>query len=193
MGKSASGAVWLTADRTSPYAFHQYWINIPDQDIGSFLRLFSTLGRDEIAGALEAQRHAPQERSAQRLLAGHMTERLHGTSERHRVEAASEALFGRGSLRDLDAATIEEIAKELPHSEHPRDRLGEGMGLVEFLPETTLATSRREARELLAAGAIVVNGDRIGAGHRLSTADLLPGAWVMIRRGKRQWHATRWT
>lgn len=193
MGKSASGAVWLTADRTSPYAFHQYWINAPDADVGRFLRLFTLLSRDEVESVEAAHQAAPHERSAQRLLAQHLTDRLHGESERRRVESASEALFGRGDVRSLDAASLREIAAEIPTSDHDSARLeGEGVALAELLAETTLAASRREARELVGAGAIAVNGERVGADRRLQTKDLIGERLVFLRRGKRQWHVSRW-
>lgn len=193
MGKSAQGAVWLTADRTSPYAFHQYWINVPDADVGRFLRLFTSCSREEVEAIEAAHRSAPHERSAQKLLARSMTDRLHGESERQRVEHAAEALFGRGDVRSLDAATLNEIAAEIPTSDHEGARLaGEGLALAEVLAETTLATSRREARELLAAGAVAVNGERAAGDRRLRTADLVGERLVLLRRGRRQWHATRW-
>jgi tyrosyl-tRNA synthetase len=193
MGKSAAGAVWLTADRTSPYAFHQYWINVPDADVGRFLRLFTILSRDEIESAEAAQATAPHERSAQRLLARHLTDRLHGESERRRVESATEALFGRGDVRALDPRTLREVAAEIPQSDHVASRLdGGGVALGELLAETTLAASRREARELLGAGAIAVNGERVSAERRIGVGDLLGDRFVFLRRGKRQWHATRW-
>jgi tyrosyl-tRNA synthetase len=193
IGKSEGGSVWLTADRTSPYAFYQYWINVPDAEVGAFLRFFSVLERDEIEAGEAAQRAAPHERSAQRTLARHMTERLHGESERHRVEAAVDALFGRGDVRSLDLATLEEVAAEIPHTQHDVGSLsGPGVSLADLLPETSLAASRREAREFLASGAISVNGQRVSEDRRLTREDLLPGALVLLRRGKRQWHASRW-
>jgi tyrosyl-tRNA synthetase len=194
IGKSEGGSVWLTADRTSPYAFFQYWINAPDAEVGLFLRLFSVLSRDEVESVEAAQVAAPHERAAQRTLARHMTDRLHGESERRRVEAASDALFGGGDVRALDAVTLGEVAAEIPSTEHDRAALaGDGVALVEFLPATSLAASKREAREFLAAGAIAVNGERVAAGRHLTLADLLPGGFVLLRRGKRQWHASRWT
>jgi tyrosyl-tRNA synthetase len=193
MGKSAAGAVWLTADRTSPYAFHQYWINVPDADVGRFLRIFTGLAREEIEGVEAEQKSAPHERPAQRLLARHLTDRLHGVAERRRVESASEALFGRGDVRALDAQTLREIAAEVPHSDHGAAQLdGEGVALAELLAETTLAGSRREARELLGAGAIAVNGERVGADRRVRKGDLIGDGLVFLRRGKRQWHVARW-
>ena len=193
IGKSEGSSVWLTADRTSPYAFYQYWINVPDTEVGPFLRLFSVLGREELEAVEAAHHAAPHERSAQRCLARHMTERLHGESERHRVEAAAEALFGRGDVRALDAATLTEIAAEVPHTDDDRGLLAApGIALVDVLPRTTLAASRREAREFLGAGALFVNGQRAAADRRLTQEDLLPGGLILLRRGKRQWHALRW-
>lgn len=193
MGKSAAGAIWLSADRTSAYAFHQYWLNVPDADAGRFLRLFSVLDREEIEAVEQDQLRAPNERAAQRLLARHMTDRLHGEGDRVRVELAAEALFGRGDVRALDTVTLEEISAEIPNSEHDVAKLdGDGVSLVELLPETSLATSRREARELLAAGAIAVNGVRAAADRRVHGGDLIGQRRVLLRRGKRQWHATRW-
>lgn len=193
MGKSAEGAIWLTADRTSPYAFHQYWLNVPDADVGAFLRFFSALDAETIEAALDAQRTAPHERTAQRLLARHMTERLHGAGECRRVELAGDALFGRGDVRALDAVTLREVVAEIPSSLHSRASLaGEGVALVELLPETSLAASRRESRELLGSGAISVNGERAAADRRVLRADLLEGSVTLLRKGKRQWHAARW-
>ncbi|MBS1105190.1 MAG: tyrS [Deltaproteobacteria bacterium] len=193
IGKSEGGSVWLTADRTSPYAFHQYWVNVPDVEVAAFLRLFSVLEREEIEAIEAAQRTAPHERLAQRTLARHMTERLHGESERRRVEAAADALFGRGDVRALDSATLAEVAAEIPHTQHDVGALVDpGFSLVDLLPATSLAASRREAREFLSSGAISVNGQRVPEDRRLTRGDLLPGALVLLRRGRRQWHASRW-
>jgi tyrosyl-tRNA synthetase len=194
MGKSEHGAVWLTADRTSPYAFYQYWINVPDADVGPFLRCFTLLEREEIE-AIEASHHAaPHERRAQSALAAHMTERLHGADERRRIEAATNALFGRGELAALDAEMLAEVFADVPHSDHdPRALAGEGASLLELLPATTLAASKREARAFLESGAIWVNGRRVAAEHRLTAGDLLAGGLILLRRGKKSWHATRWS
>ncbi len=193
VGKSEGGSIWLTADRTSPYAFYQYWINVPDTDVGAFLRRFTLLEREEIEGIEAEQAQAPQDRVAQKALARHMTARLHGESERARVEAASDALFGHGDLAALDTATLREMAAELPRSDHAASRLsGDGCPLVDLLPETTLATSKREAREFLDRGAIWVNGRRLEGSLCLRQSDLLPGGHVFLRRGKKLWHATHW-
>jgi tyrosyl-tRNA synthetase len=193
VGKSEGGSVWLTADRTSPYAFFQYWINVPDADVGSFLRRFTLLCRDEIESLEREHSKVPQERVAQKALARFMSELLHGETERARAEAASEALFGRGEFGCLDEPTLLEMAAELPRSDHAAARLaGKGCPLVELLPETTLAKSRREARELLETGAIWLNGRRVETGESLTASQLLPGGLAFLRRGKKHWHATCW-
>jgi len=194
IGKSEGGSIWLSADRTSAYAFYQYWINVADEDVSSFLRRFTLLERDEIEALEATHTVAPERRRAQRALAAHMTERLHGAGERARVERASEALFGEGDLGSLDESTLREMAAELPSTRHDVTLLsGDGMSLVEFLPMTPLATSRREARGFLETGAISMNGRRVAPGHRLSERDLLPGGLVFWRRGKKHWHASRWS
>lgn len=191
IGKSEGSSVWLSADRTSPYAFFQYWINVPDADVIAFLRRFTLLGRAEISDLEASHVQRSHARIAQRALASHMTELVHGAVERRRVEAASEALFGGGDLRDLDEATLSEMAEELPRSDHDRSDLTEAR-LVDLLAASSLASSRREARELLERGAIWINGTQLaGPEAGLSIRDVLPGGQVFLRRGKKVWHVLR--
>ena len=193
IGKTEKGAVWLTADRTSPYRFYQYWINVDDRDVVPFLKWFTLLDRAKIHEIAAAHDAAPERRGAQRALAGSMTELLHGSAELVRVEAASEALF-KGDVRRLDDEMLAEVVADVPGSTHDRGRLGgEGMSLVELLPLTSLATSKRQARELLSGGAVSVNGERVVPDYALTTGDLLPHATILLRRGKKSWHATRWS
>ena len=187
--KSGGGALWLTADRTSPYAFYQYWLNVPDADVVSFLKIYTLLAREEIEALAARQEAAPHERPAQRALAAEVTDRLHGAEERRRVEAASEAVFGDGELRAVEADTLEQVTAELPHSRHATASLAAGASLVDLLPETTLASSKREAREFLKNGAIWVNGRRAEAPFELADGDWLHGRTVLLRRGKKHWHA----
>jgi tyrosyl-tRNA synthetase len=191
--KSEGSAIWLTADRTSPYAFYQYWLNVADADAVRFLKIYTLLPREEIEALAKAQEAAPQERAAQRALARDLTARLHGEGELRRVQLASEAVFGSGDVRVLDAATLAEVVADLPHSAEPRARLeGEGEALVDLLPRTTLASSKREAREFLRSGAVWLNGRRAGEADRLSAGDLLHGGTLLLRRGKKAWHAVLW-
>ena len=192
IGKTEKGAVWLTADRTSPYAFYQYWVNTDDADVIAFLKWFSFLQREAVEQLAAEHEQAPEQRLAQRALAREMTALVHGKDELARVEAASQALFG-GDVRALDADMLSDVFADVPNSEHDKALLqDEGFALVDLLPQTTLAQSKGQARQFLQSGAIAVNGQRVAPEHRLTTRDLLHGARILIRRGKRQWHATHW-
>jgi tyrosyl-tRNA synthetase len=190
-GKSEKGAVWLTADRTSPFRFHQFWLNTADADVGRFLRWFTFLPRERVEELDRAAAERPQERQAQRVLADEMTELFHGPAERANAEAAGRALYS-GELAALDARTVGEIAEDLPSTVlEPGELGGEGLPLVELLPRTSLAASKREARDFLQAGAVMVNGSKAAADARLTPRDLLHGSVALLRRGKKQWHAVR--
>jgi tyrosyl-tRNA synthetase len=191
-GKTEAGAVWLTADRTSPYAFYQFWMNAPDADVIRYLKLFTLLSKEQIGELEEAHAAAPHERTAHRELARRATAMLHGTEELKRVEAATRALFS-GDVRQLDELSLGEVVADVPHSTHQKLALQDrGVLLVELLPETSLARSRREARELLSSGAVTINGKRMDENAKLTADDLLYGHTVLIRRGKKSWHATKW-
>lgn len=192
IGKTEKGAVWLSADRTSPYAFYQYWINVDDQDVDSFLRWFTLTNQDQVEDIMRQHEPEPHLRIAQRELARHMTRLVHGATELNRVEVASQALFS-GDVRSLDEKMLGEVFADVPHSTHPKTMLeGEGAPLVEVLAQTTLASSKREAREHLSGGAVAVNGQRVTPDHRLTMADLLHGRSILLKRGKKHWHATKW-
>jgi tyrosyl-tRNA synthetase len=191
IGKTEKGAVWLTADRTSRYAFYQYWINLGDQDVESFLKWFTMINQDQVADIMSRHQPEPHKRIAQRELARSMTGLIHGETELNKVEAASEALFS-GDVRALDEGMLAEVFADVPHSIHGKAGLSSGMSLAELLPQTSLASSKREAREHLAGGAVSVNGERVDAERTLTTADLLHGRTILLKRGKKHWHATRW-
>ncbi|MBX3355966.1 MAG: tyrosine--tRNA ligase [Phycisphaeraceae bacterium] len=191
IGKSEKGAIFVTADRTSPYRFHQFWLNTSDADVGRYLRWFTFLPRERIEELEAIATQRPEAREGQRVLADELTTLFHGAGETDRARRAAEALFS-GRVCDLDQGMVREIAAELPSSEVSEERLaGEGTPLVELLAETTLAKSRREAREYLAAGAVLINGDKASAEHRVRSSDLLHGEVALLRRGKRNWHALR--
>jgi len=192
IGKTEQGAIWLTADRTSPYAFYQYWINVDDSDVESFLKWFTMMNQEQIADIVRQHQAAAHLRIAQRELARHMTRLLHGESVLNSVETASQALFS-GNVREIDDAMLDEVLADVPHSTHDKASLeGEGVALVDLLPQTTLAASKREAREFLNSGAVAVNGEKVDASYRLSMRDLLHGRTILLKRGKKHWHATKW-
>ena len=193
-GKSESGAVWLSPERTSPYAFYQFWINASDEDASRFLRTFTMLNREEIEGIEREHEASPHLRLAQQRLGEEVTASIHGADELTRVQTASRALFGKGELRDLDPQMLDEVFADVPHSTHDRNLLsGDGVALVDLLIETSLAKSKRESRDFLKNGAVAVNGRKVGSDARLATSNLLHGKTILIKRGKKLWHASLWT
>ncbi len=201
-GKTESGAVWLsrTEDRasgqpgTSPYAYFQFWLNASDEDVIKFLKIFTLLKRERIEELEAAHARDPGRREAQRVLAREATALLHGRDEAEKAEAAGQALFS-GEVASLDEATLREAFAEAPSSDHPRDTLaGEGVPLADLLVRTGLCQSKREARQFLGQGAVSVNGRKAeGEDAKLTTADLLHGSMIALRRGKKNWHLTRWS
>ncbi|MBP8195596.1 MAG: tyrosine--tRNA ligase [Deltaproteobacteria bacterium] len=190
-GKSESGAIWLSPERTSPYAFYQFWLNTDDGDLLRYLRFFTFFSVEEIAELQAAHEKDPGARSAHRALARHMTELLHGPSERAQAEAAAQALFS-GDVRELSEQTLREVFAAVPTSSHDKNQLSvEGLSLVEILAQTTLCKSKREAREFLQSGSVSVSGRKVGADDKLLLSDLLHGRLVAIRRGKKSWHLLR--
>ncbi len=192
IGKTEQGAIWLTADLTSPYAFYQFWINADDTDVGSFLRWYTPLGRSEVEQVLAQHAAEPHKREAQRVLAREVTRLTHGEAELRTAELASQALFS-GDVSGLDERALDEVFADVPSSEHDKGLLSsQGMSLIELLSLTSLAQSKREARQFVEGGAVLVNGAKADADRRLSSADLLHGKVMLLKRGKKNWHVTRW-
>lgn len=191
-GKTEAGAIWLTAARTSPYAYFQFWMNASDEDVVKFLKLFTLLSKDEVEALAAAHAENPGAREAHRALAHHATALLHGEAEAANAAKAARALFS-GDIAELPKALLEEVLAEVPSSDHPRASLeGGGVALLDLLIETGLAKSKREAREFLGNGSVSVNGAKAGADDTLTAANLLHGELIALRRGKKAWHLTRW-
>jgi tyrosyl-tRNA synthetase len=192
-GKSETGAIWLTADRTSPYAFHQFWLNTDDNDVVGYLKRFTFLTRDEIASLEQEVATNPGGRAAQRKLADEVTTWLHGADACARANAAARALFS-GDVRELDAATVAEVFSDVPSSTWSISELSaQAVDAVTVLVTTGLATSNRQAREFLSAGSVLVNGSKIDADASFGVADLMFGDTLLVRRGKKNWHLARWS
>ncbi|MBX3386885.1 MAG: tyrosine--tRNA ligase, partial [Phycisphaeraceae bacterium] len=202
-GKSESGAIWLTAkesdadtspNRTSAYAFYQFWLNTADADVGRFLRTFTFLDVAEIESLEAAHAADPAKRLAQKRLAEEVTRIVHGEDELAKARQATASLFG-GTKTGEDAPFVlpEDIVAAAPSSEHSIALLeGTGVSLVDVLATTTLAKSKTEARTLLTQNSISVNGHKAALDARLSRATLLPGNLIALRRGGKTWHITRW-
>ena len=189
-GKTESGAVWLTRERTSPYAYYQFWLNTADADAGRFLRTFTLLPRDEIERLERQITENPAQREAQRTLAREATALLHGAGEAAQAEAAGRALFS-GDVRGLSAELLDEVLSGAPATVASRESLVGGIVVLDLLVQTGLAKSKREARQFLESGSVSVNGAKADLDRSIGTDDLLHGRVIALRRGKKNWHVIR--
>lgn len=189
-GKTESGAVWLSAERTSPYEFYQFWLNATDPDAKRFLHVYTLLPLAEIAELVAAHDADPGARVAQRALATRVTELVHGAEGLERAEAATQALFS-GDVRGLGEQAVKELFANAPAATLPRARLAAGAPVVELLVDGGVVKSKREAREFLEQGAISVNGERATGASAYGEAELLFGQMLLVRRGKKSWHVIR--
>jgi tyrosyl-tRNA synthetase len=190
-GKTETGAIWLSQDRTSPYAFYQFWLNSPDADVLKYLKIFSFLPHEEILRLSAEHETNPGARNAHRALAEHMTELLHGESGLAHARSASQALFS-GDVGSLPRATLEELFQSAPSITLPKSRLdGEGISAIDFLVDAAVVKSKREARELLSSNAIMISARKADAETRITAEWLLFGEIALVRRGKKTWHVAR--
>jgi tyrosyl-tRNA synthetase len=181
-GKTEGGAVWLDPELTSPYAFYQFWINTDDRDVVGYLKALTFLPAGEIDDLEKATVERPGARAAQRALARELTTLVHGADQTAKVEAASQALFGRGDLAVLDGGTLVAALASVPTATVS----GARPTVVDLLVASGLTPSRSAARRTVAEGGAYVNNRKIDdEGYVPPTAELLHGRWLVLRRGKR--------
>ena len=183
-GKTESGTIWLDPAMTSPYAFHQFFLNAEDAKVIDYLKIFTTRSREEIDDLARQTIEAPHLRAAQRALADDVTDLVHSPQERIAATQAASAIFGRGDLRALDASTLAAVASELGEVEL---RAGEELPLVsDLLAASRVVTSKSAARRAIAEGGAYVNNAKVAdTDARLTADDLLDGRHVIVRRGKK--------
>lgn len=189
VGKTDGGAVWLDPALTSPYAFFQFWLHIEDAVIGSYLRILTDRGREEIAALEEATRQRPGAREAQRTLARDLTGLVHGAAECARVESAAAALFGRAELAALDEATLGAALAEAPGVDIPAVSTAAAVApnMAELLEATGLVESRSAGRRAVAEGGAYLNNARITDATAVpAEGDWLHGRFLVLRRGRQQ-------
>ena len=182
-GKTAGGAVWLDAKKTSPYEFYQFWFNQDDKDVINLLKKFTFLNQDEIAALAEKVKTAPEERVAQRTLAEEVTKFVHGEEALKTAEKITEVLFSG----EIQALTTDEVAQAfhgVPSEEISTDEIN----LVDLLIATNVDKSKRQAREDIQNGAIRINGERLtDTTEMIDPKDSFDGKYIVIRRGKKKY------
>ena len=183
-GKSTGGgSLWLDPALTSAYTWYQYFLNTSDADVVRYLRWFSFLGREEIDELDALTREKPHLRAAQKRLAEEMTTMVHGVAATESVQAASQALFGRGELTELDERTLRAALEDAGAVELGSD---EPRTIVDLLVASGLCESKGAARRAVGEGGAYVNNQRVDdVEWAPATSDLLHGAWLVLRRGKK--------
>lgn len=182
-GKTAGGAVWLDAEKTSPYEFYQFWINTADADVIKYLKIFTFKEREEIEALEVSVQEEPHLRKAQQTLAEEMTRLIHGQEALNQAIRISKALFS-GDLKALTASEMKDAFKDVPSYEMTK----EAKNIVDFIVEAGVSPSKRQAREDVTNGAISLNGERItDTAYEVSGADRLEDAFTIVRRGKKNY------
>ena len=189
-GKTESGAVWLDADRTSPYAFYQFWVNADDRDVGRWLRYFTLLPKPEIEQIERQTAEHPERRGAQRALAHEVTSRVHGEPAASVAAEVSGLLFGGTEAAALSAGALDALRREIPYVES--SSTAGAADALDLLVESGLAASRGAARRLVEQGGAYVNGERVTMTDRtLGNRALLHGGHVLLRKGTRDYALVR--
>lgn len=186
-GKSTGGGnLWLDPEMTSPYAWYQYFVNTADADVIGYLRWFTFLSSDEIAELEDSTQNRAHERAAQKRLARELTTLVHGEGATTGVELASQALFGRAELTDLDQSTLGTALREASNGQVAELKPGGPDSIIDLLVGTGLAASKGAARRNVAEGGVYVNNIRIESDEWIPQhSDFLHERWLVLRRGKR--------
>ena len=190
-GKTEKGNIWLDPEKTSPYAFYQFWLNCSDEDSKKYLRIFTLFNQKEIEALETEHEQAPHLRALQKALAKDLTLRVHGQSEYDQAVEASEILFGKGTtatLRQLDEKTLLGVFEGVPQSEISRAELEAGIGMVDFLSEKTgIFPSKGEARRMLKDGGVQVNKEKAAEEMTVTSDYLLNNNYILAQKGKKNY------
>jgi len=191
-GKTESGSVWLSSERTSPYRFYQFWLNTDDRDAINYLKFFTWLNQPDIMELEASLSEKPEQRDAQRRLAREMTRMAHDETALQKAEQASQVLFG-AEISGLSAAEVADIFSDVPSSQIAAIKLqGGGIAMTDLLMECKSVPSKAEARRAIEGGGIYLNNRRIlEVSARVTSEDLIDGQFLVIRRGRKNYSLVR--
>ena len=190
-GKTESGNIWLDRNRTTPYAFYQFWLNVSDDDAEKYIKIFTSLEKDVIDGLIEEHRQDPGRRTLQRRLAEEVTRMVHSQEELDMAIAASNILFGKSTkenLLQLDEQTFADVFKDVPHYEVSKDVLGQPAVEVFNQEGMQIFPSKSEMRKLVKGGGVSLNKEKLAAFDQPVTAeDLIDGKYLLVQKGKKNY------
>lgn len=190
-GKTEKGNIWLSADRTSPYTFYQFWLNVSDEDAQKYIRIFTMLDKEEIENVVAEHNQAPHLRILQKLLAKEVTVMVHGVQEYEKAVNASQILFGNSTsdaLRQIDEKTFLSVFDGVPQFILSKSLLGEK--IIEMLSvHSSIFPSKGECRKMIQGGGVSVNKDKCDDIERLFTSqDLIEGKYILVQKGKKNYY-----
>jgi tyrosyl-tRNA synthetase len=191
-GKTESGNVWLDPEKTSPYHFYQFWLNVSDEDAAKYIKIFTLLGRGEIDTLVENHDKAPHERILQKRLAEEMTLMVHSLEEYNAVVEASQILFGKGtteSLKRMNESTFLSVFEGVPVFDIRREILQAGISVTDLCAEySQVCTSKGELRRLVLGGGLSINKVRIENSELIiGTDSLLNNKYLLVQKGKKNY------
>lgn len=191
-GKTEKGNIWLDAEKTSPYAFYQFWLNTSDDDAKKFIKIFTLFSKEEVESIISSHEKEPHLRELQKILAKDMTIRVHGEKEFNLAIEASEILFGKGTtetLKNLDENTLLSVFDGVPMFEMDRNSLNEGINIIDLVAEkTNVLASKSEARRTLKENALSINKTKITEDYICTNSDLLNNKYILIQKGKKNYY-----
>ena len=189
-GKTEKGNIWLDPERTSPYQFYQFWLNVSDEDAARYIKIFTMLSREEIENAIAEHQQAPHLRKLQKLLAKEITVMVHGEEEYSKAVAASEMLFGNAtsdSLRKLDEKTFLQVFEGVPTFEVAADKLP--ANVIDLLAvETSVFPSKGECRKMIQAGGVSIDKEKVtDINAVIGEESVLNGKYILAQKGKKNY------
>ncbi len=191
-GKTETGNIWLDPEKTTPYAFYQFWLNCSDEDAAKYVKIFTLMSRDEIEKLIEEHSQAPHLRLLQKALAREITIRVHSEEALKGAEEASQILFGKATteaLRRLDEKTLLSVFDGVPTVAVSKEKVSEGLDITEFLAtETEIFASKGEARRMLKDNGLSVNKEKVNDAYQITSSDLLNGRYILVQKGKKNYY-----
>lgn len=191
-GKTESGNIWLDAERTTPYEFYQFWLNVSDEEAARYIKIFTLLGREEVEALIAEHSLDPGRRQLQRRLGEEVTVMVHGREEYEKALAATEILFGKAtkeSLLKLDEKTLLAVFSGVPHFEVARADAVGAKAVDLFAEKTQCFASKGEMRKLVQGGGVSLNKEKLSAFDKTITEeDLLDGKYLLVQRGKKNYY-----
>ncbi len=189
-GKTEKGNIWLDPERTSPYQFYQFWLNVSDTDAEKYIRIFTMLGKEEIDSAIAAHQQAPHERSLQKLLAKEVTTMVHGAQEYEKAVSASQMLFGNATseaLKSLDEKTFLAVFDGVPTFEVEDSKFP--MGIIDLLAaESKVFPSKGECRKMIQAAGVSINKEKVtDANAMIGSESYINGKYILAQKGKKNY------